>query len=541
MTYLSDVIGKEYKNWEKGFVFLKAGTGCGKTTFVLTVLTQHAIKNGKSILYLVNRTILKQQLMSLLENPHLQAYHAELEENFQKYCNDEYDFETFRSMDSSINNYYLSHTDYETHFPFLNLTLRTYQNFEEMILEGKTEHYDYIVCDEAHYFMNDSLFSSKTFVSYDYVMKKGMNKESTVILMSATAWYLEKLLIDKGFLEEQNIFHMSTDYAHVENVQIYIKLQLDSIINDILIQYPNSRILFFTNRNSIYKYFYEKHNDISCFMAATNSKVYEKYSDIMTSAELVEYDAGKWTFNRDKRICITTSVIDNGVSIKDDSINFIFCDFEDIVQSIQAIGRKRALPNDKCIIYLQNHINYSRTEKYIDNCHVASLLYENKYAEFNNFIIQNEYFGAPLRLFEDYPILYLSFCDLEFGASKFSVKRPVYHQFQWLIQQNEEIKEMGYIDFLKQYIPELADKLHIKFFDKRAIEAVLESYPDNIITKDQRDEFLNKLHSIDASFDKRRISSINTWLRNHNIKYLLTSDRSAGHRESVYWVIHNEE
>jgi len=56
MQYLTDVIGDDYKNWEKGFIFLNAGTGCGKTYFILNVLTKYANENGKTVLLLVNRS-----------------------------------------------------------------------------------------------------------------------------------------------------------------------------------------------------------------------------------------------------------------------------------------------------------------------------------------------------------------------------------------------------------------------------------------------------------------------------------------------------
>lgn len=541
MAYLSDVIGDSYKEWEKGFVFLKAGTGCGKTTFVLNVLTQHAIKNGKRILYLVNRTILKQQLMSLLENPHLEAHHAELEANYQKYCQDEYDEKSFESIDRSIDNHYIRYTDYETHFPFLNLTLRTYQNFEEMILEGKTEYYDYIVCDEAHYFMNDSTFSDKTFVSYRYIMNKGKKKESTVILMSATAWYLEKRLLETGCLKSENIYYIPSNYDHVSKVNIYLFQQLDSVINRILTERPNSRILFFSNNPAVYKYFYENHNDISCFMAAPTSQTYIKYSDIMTHALIEKGENGKWTFNRDKKICITTSAMDNGVSIQDNSINFVFCDFEDICQTIQAIGRKRVDEDDWCYIYLQNQLQYSSMDKYFENCNVADMLYEKKYEKFNEYLISKDYFGSPLELFEKLPILYFTQCDITSGITKFMVKRPLYHQYQWLIQQNLEVQELMYVHYVKKYLPELENKIFAIFFERAKIESILKSYPDNKILKEQKANFLKKLRECEPSFDRKTVAGINSWLKRCDIKFFLTRERPSGHRGSDHWQIHENE
>ena len=61
--YISDVIKTDYENWSQNqVVFISAPTGSGKTTFVLKNLIEYAVSKQQKILYLVNRSILKEHI-----------------------------------------------------------------------------------------------------------------------------------------------------------------------------------------------------------------------------------------------------------------------------------------------------------------------------------------------------------------------------------------------------------------------------------------------------------------------------------------------
>ena len=77
MTYVSDIIGEDYKGWKNGRKAIIAGTGMGKTSFIMDVLLPYAIKQSGDyylvdpkkkirILYLCNRRPLKQQLIRVI-------------------------------------------------------------------------------------------------------------------------------------------------------------------------------------------------------------------------------------------------------------------------------------------------------------------------------------------------------------------------------------------------------------------------------------------------------------------------------------------
>lgn len=53
------------------------------------------------------------------------------------------------------------------------ISIDTYQALEERIKRGKKEEFwDYVVFDEAHYFLCDSVFNTNTMLSYNYVKNK---------------------------------------------------------------------------------------------------------------------------------------------------------------------------------------------------------------------------------------------------------------------------------------------------------------------------------------------------------------------------------
>ena len=63
MLFISEKIRDEYLKWNNGdVVFITAPTGSGKTYFILNKLVSYVSSQGKKLLYLVNRRILKQQL-----------------------------------------------------------------------------------------------------------------------------------------------------------------------------------------------------------------------------------------------------------------------------------------------------------------------------------------------------------------------------------------------------------------------------------------------------------------------------------------------
>lgn len=71
--YATDVIGKDYKKWCREIILLGFGTGRGKTTFSLNTYCHYLISQGKTVLYLCNRSKLKEQIEEKVNNSDLKG------------------------------------------------------------------------------------------------------------------------------------------------------------------------------------------------------------------------------------------------------------------------------------------------------------------------------------------------------------------------------------------------------------------------------------------------------------------------------------
>ena len=126
--YISEVIKDNYKNWKKGdIILIKSPTGSGKSEFIKKKLLNWCKDQHKSMLLLSNRTLLYKQQISDIE--------SNLTGGFTK------------------------------------ITLGLYQTFEESI-----ENYDYVVCDECHYFFEDASFNRFTDIIYKKIQNYGSVK-----------------------------------------------------------------------------------------------------------------------------------------------------------------------------------------------------------------------------------------------------------------------------------------------------------------------------------------------------------------------------
>lgn len=145
---MTQTIGDSYMTWRKGsYIFIRAGTGTGKTYFVLHILYEYAINQGCTIVLLVNRRILKQQILCDLKK---------------------YDAKRKRKR----------------HL----IRIFTYQELESSSPDSWqhqcVQDADYIVCDEAHYFLADSTFNPGTVKSFDLIME--LLPDIITIFMTAT-------------------------------------------------------------------------------------------------------------------------------------------------------------------------------------------------------------------------------------------------------------------------------------------------------------------------------------------------------------------
>ena len=294
-TRVSDFLMPYYRHWEIGErIILSAPMGSGKSYFIYNYL----IKDDKKVLILSNRSLLKQQYETYLAN---------------------------------------SNND--------NVELYTYQKLENILRQnGTIEHFDYIICDEAHYFITDS-WNSTTDLSFRYVNNA---KDSIVLFMSATGNEVFDLFA-LADIETTN-YYIQPDYSrfkmHYFNTDGLDMVQ-HLIANETVDE--NNKIIYFSSNKKTALELYELYKHMSSITVSATDKEIESTVDAFVDNKC------KYT------LTIATSCIDNGIDIFDETLKYIVCDLFDLTQLIQCLGRKRLTQSEvankvKVKVYVKNWV-----------------------------------------------------------------------------------------------------------------------------------------------------------------------------------------
>jgi len=297
LEHFSDLIKLEdIISWIPGDMILgTAGTGRGKSYFILNDLYDYCKERKLSILFLSNRDILKAQFLHEVETENKQDV----------------------------------------------ITVMNYQKVETMIMYGvPMEEYDFIVADEIHYIFGDADFNRNTELIIEWLIDINC---SIKILLSATSEHVENYLeVHRKIKLIKYTIEGNTD--HINDVYFY---EDNEVLMKMLFELPlDEKAMYFGNVDKVY----QASQDLTDaeFLCSTNSKS-SKYSNIEIKDQIIENE------KFDCQVLCTTSVIDNGVNIKDECVKHIIVDYFDIDTIIQCLGRKRVLYEEDTInIYIRN-------------------------------------------------------------------------------------------------------------------------------------------------------------------------------------------
>ena len=365
---VEQVIGQEYKKWEwqgegkAGYgnrIFIDAPTGSGKTTFILQTLLPYYSAQGRKILYLVNRRILKAQIREMVADlPHSQyaAIRVEL----------------YQEIEKKIMAVHMEHN------------MKDSDKGDGYNSLQKLSEYDCLVCDEAHYFLTDSTYNTNTVLSYRWIQKAFCGK--VCIFMSATVdelkTYMEKNnLHDYGEInslcygipkcgpsisglrkrsklsrgeeyekpeKDHGIisYHVSRDYGYIGAKNIRIIDNRKALV-DLVVEGSQKWLVFVDNinygkalRNSVKKRLRKlKNKDSSEEIEGSVILITSGYKREQNSTDEVDRIIRTQAFSA--KVLIVTAVLDNGVNIKDIDVRnvVLFADTE--TEFIQMLGRKR--------------------------------------------------------------------------------------------------------------------------------------------------------------------------------------------------------
>ena len=280
--YVSNLIKDTYKNWKYGDkVLITSPCGTGKTHFIKQLITTN---KHTGFLIVSNRTNLKKQYRKDLEG----------NKNFTSIC---------------------------------------YQKLQEELQKDRDymKQYAIIIFDEFHHLVDSANYDGYTDIIYNEIINGDYSK-NIMVFMSATIGILKDSL--KHNFKDLKIYEQPIiDYSYIDKIHLFKKM--DSIIETISRDTTESKWLIFVSRKDDgmkYKEALEEHG-INCkFIYSDNKK--NKEVD-KTMEEIVN----NCTFS--SKVLIATSILQEGVNLKDNRIKNVVTEIWEEVSTIQSINRIR--------------------------------------------------------------------------------------------------------------------------------------------------------------------------------------------------------
>ena len=476
-VHMKDIIGNDCVYWEPGDkIILNGGTGSGKSTFTLEDLPVLAGIIQERILYLVNRTNLKKQI----------------EEKAKEI--------------------------YEANRQYVDII--SYQKMEEIFSEDPEEgrrildQHGYIVADECHYFWTDATQNNYTDLLYDALLEW---KHGVTIYCSATAEPFFDWLIETGKVKKEHVYYIPADYSYVEGVTFYEKKQLQPLIDQIIKNEEETKIVVFVSSGDRMKEMHEIYGNSASYVCSQSTQ--DRWMRKNCDRNCIQNE----TF--EKRILFATSALDNGVNLKDRRIRHMFTELYDIDSIRQSLGRKRSITDDgidetdTCRFYIKIQAEWEvkRRITWLENQLAIVRQYREDYDQFvkdyrgdRNFIQKNPIF---------YPDVITGYHINQMRELKAALDLKSYRS----------IRDIGLVDYVMKYLSEqLADKYEISTIASAGETDKLISYLKEIegkrlYSEDQeklKEQFREDMAIHNGKSKRCGMKDMNTWIaRNYGDKY----------------------
>lgn len=300
--YVSDII-KNYRDWKPGErILISAGCGTGKTSFATGQLAEHARRHGQSILYLSPRKALRHSLVSR------------------------------RSQ--------------------RGVCYRTYQAIEQELLNGQNPlaGYEYIVCDEAHYFTADSAFNANTEESWRAIAAS----PAIVIYMTGTPAGLRILAANAGLVLRTYTMPARTDHIRAVKVSRSDAEYMDSIVK--AAQAGKTLMAFFRSKADMYKTagrLEAAKISVETYDSSGRTTRYNDHGQPVQIPKLPAQTADGYTMTA--QVLLATTYLNSGIEIWDREIRDIYTDILDVDESVQSLYRKRCRPGEKITLHIRSY------------------------------------------------------------------------------------------------------------------------------------------------------------------------------------------
>ncbi|MDL2254387.1 DEAD/DEAH box helicase family protein [Ruminococcaceae bacterium OttesenSCG-928-I18] len=386
---ISDIISNEdIDGWKTGdIVAIDAGTGSGKTYFVMNKLYEKAKCEGSKIVVFFHRNNTKNQ--------------------FQQQVDEEGKGDV--------------------------IELQTYQYLEHKIKDRKQRQqigrftyskYRYIVCDESHYFIDDASFNHDTDLSFSEIMQMDMGIR---IFMSATNRFIKAYI--NNTLEIKTIdYILKPDFSHIKKLVFYTNEDALEVLMEEWKASNEKAMLFIQSAEKGIK-FHNRYFEQSMFVCSSSNPKSKKFYNEYVNTELVESTLKNERF--ESQFFITTSCFDAGINIKDANLHNIVVDMQDIDVLAQCIGRKRILnESDHVNLYVR-----LRTNKQLN----GDITHNKKVIKAVD-VLRNEGQKAYVnKYFKTVPTSSIIYDDVENGEIIKRINELMYHKLQTTVKEYQYI------------------------------------------------------------------------------------------------------
>lgn len=487
---VSDLIEREdIESWEyKDVVTISAGTGKGKSHFIKNDLYEYAKMNDKKILMLIHRIN----------------------------CVNQFKYEIAQDGKQDV------------------IDIHTYQRIESVRRNGSVfelDKYDYIVCDEFHYFMGDASFNNFTDLSFEAII----SSKATKIFMSATGEKMRRYLNRHRDIQTID-YVIDRDFSFIEQLEFYRKDETREMFIQDCIENSKKAIVFFADSSKAYN-MYKKYSEYSTLNVAEGNRHY-KYVDENKINQMLQNE------KFDDLLLFTTSVMDAGINIHDDDLKNIIIDgIKDTDVLIQCIGRKR-LKEDEKIVLTVRHVSNQQLGGLETKMRTAA----NKAAylkEYGTKAYSNKYSGQRSKNSDPTGIVY----TVPVGDEDVVEFRTNDLRLFKISADVQELEYMKTYEGKNRYCDYLSEVFRMDYVVYEEIEKQddLESYLDGLVGKklfkNEQRELVDRINLRD---NKRRqqksIGLLNEYLKENKVTYQIVSKRSmvgvnGAKKKRSYWEI----
>lgn len=428
---ITECIQQDFKEWQRGdIITISAGTGKGKSHFIKNTLYDYAKSNEKRILFFLHRTNT------------LEQFEAEL---------------AAERKDDVIE-------------------LITYQSFEKAIIcQNQLDlwMYEFIICDEYHYFGNDSSFNKYTDLSLNEIIEG--TDEIIVVLMSATNEFINEYLQTRKSITPKE-YVLPANYDYLKPIEFY---EDDQLIIDGLKKRVENRekaLIFIESANDCYE-LYKQFEEHSMFICGKSHSKY-KYVDEEKREQLLKNQ------RFDDLFLFTTQTLDAGVNIIDDDLHFIIVDIADPDVLVQCVGRKRIRDTESDYVHLVVK-NRSNGRLGYDKGNLTTRM---KHAKFLEEYSREEYDRVFYREPDPYQLVY--FEPLPNGLYEIGVNELLYDSYKYKYKRLEDIQEMagGYRQFIVELFGKEGSVSMDAYLDPNTRTGLEEAYFQELIFYSQKEK-----------------------------------------------------